>query len=323
MPGSPDGGALHGQGGTRPDWTQLPVSVRKAIEAGIRGRIAAAHSQSTGFSPGVAARVVLDDGRRIFVKAAGPDPNPQAPAFHRQEARITAALPPDVPAPRLLFTHDDGEWVALVLEDVDGTSPRLPWEAAELTRVLAAMGELADGLTPSPVDAPAAPTVLGKLFGGWRELADTGAVTGLGDWARRHLSRLIDLEGRAEMGAAGTTLLHQDIRADNILLTPERVVFIDWPHAAVGAAWLDLLLMLPSVGVQGGPRPWEVFSTHRVSRNADPPSVTGIVCGLAGFYLARSVRPAPPGVPNVRAFQRAQAEEALAWLQVRTGTVWR
>lgn len=97
-----------------------------------------------------------------------------------------------------LFTCDDGEWVALVYEDVDGASPRLPWEAAELTRVLAAMGDLADGLTPSPVDAPAAPATLGNLFGGWRELAYTGAGTGLGDWALSHLSRLIDMEDGAE-----------------------------------------------------------------------------------------------------------------------------
>jgi RIO-like serine/threonine protein kinase len=31
--------------------------------------------------------------------------------------------------------------------------------------------------------------------------------------------------------AAGTTLLHADIRADNVLLTGGGVVVVDWPHA--------------------------------------------------------------------------------------------
>ena len=32
-----------------------------------------------------------------------------------------------------------------------------------------------------------------------------------------------------------------DIRADNILLTQDRVVFVDWPWACIAAPWFDLL----------------------------------------------------------------------------------
>lgn len=40
----------------------------------------------------------------------------------------------------------------------------------------------------------------------------------------------------------GPTLLHSDLRADNLLLTPTRVVAVDWPWASVGAAWAGFLV---------------------------------------------------------------------------------
>jgi hypothetical protein len=55
-------------------------------------------------------------------------------------------------------------------------------------------------------------------------------------WAWAHLDRLAELEARWSQAAAGATLLHGDLRADNLLLTPSRVVLVDWPHACVGAA---------------------------------------------------------------------------------------
>jgi aminoglycoside phosphotransferase (APT) family kinase protein len=49
-----------------------------------------------------------------------------------------------------------------------------------------------------------------------------------------------------------TPLLHADIRADNILLTRQRAMVVDWPWAR-GAAFTDLVLFAPSVALQGGP----------------------------------------------------------------------
>ena len=90
---------------------------------------------------------------------------------------------------------------------------------------------------------------------------------------------------------------------------------VDWPHACVGAAWLDLLLLLPSVAMQGGPPPWEVFEVHRLVRDAPPDAVMPVVAALAGFFVHRSTLPPPPGLSTLREFQRGQGIEALAWLR--------
>lgn len=59
-------------------------------------------TQPGGFSPGVAARLLLTDGSRAFVKAVSPDQNGDTPTLHRREAVVAAALPSGVPVPKLL-----------------------------------------------------------------------------------------------------------------------------------------------------------------------------------------------------------------------------
>jgi aminoglycoside phosphotransferase (APT) family kinase protein len=300
--------------GARLPWESLPPEVRGAVERELGSRVARAVTQPGGFSPGVAARLELQDGRRVFVKAVGPEPNPDSPELHRREALVAAALPPATPAPQFLFAHDEEGWVALVFEHVEGREPELPWREDELERVLAAVTDLAEALTPPPLEATPAAEALDDLLHGWRTLAAEGAA-GIDPWAAEQLAELAALEARWPEAAAGSTLLHCDVRADNILLTPNRVVFVDWPHVCVGAEWLDLLLFLPSVAMQGGPPPWEVFEAHPLGREAPPERVLPLVAALAGFFVQRAALPPPPGLPTLREFQRAQGVETLAWLR--------
>jgi aminoglycoside phosphotransferase (APT) family kinase protein len=125
------------------------------------------------------------------------------------------------------------------------------------------------------------------------------------------------METRSTLGSGGSTLLHLDLRADNILLTPDRVLAVDWPWASVGAPWIDLLLMLPSVSMQGGPPPWEIFDAHPLAQGADPAAVTRVLAGLSGFFLYASTLPPSPGLDPVRPFQLVQGQHALGWLRRR------
>lgn len=245
--------------------------------------------------------------------------------MHRREARIAAALPATVPTPRFLDSYDNGDWVALIFEDIDGTTPRTPWQPSELDRVLVAVGELSSGLTPAPIEVEPVGEVLPNVFLGWKRLAmrvESGQddLRDIDPWVQRHLTELVAMEAEApHAAAAGKTLLHADLRADNILLTRSRVYFVDWPWASRGAAWADLLFMLPSVAMQGGPKPWEVFDGHPLARKAPAGAVTAVVAAVAGFMIQGSRLPPPPGLPTVRAFQRDQGVPALEWLKRRTG----
>src|SRR3954471_15188086 len=135
----------------RMQFADMPDPVRRAIETELGAPVVSAQSHAGGFSPGVAATLTLANGHRAFLKAACADPNPQTPDIHRQEAVIAAAMPRNAPVPAFQFAYDDGEWIALVFENVDGAPPAEPWEPDELTRVLLAVHDLARSLTPSPV----------------------------------------------------------------------------------------------------------------------------------------------------------------------------
>src|SRR3954469_13549991 len=109
--------------GVRLPYEKMPVPVRDWVERVLGSAVVSAATQPGGFSPGVAARLVTAAGRRAFVKAVSAEANPDSPDMHRREARITTALPVEAPVPQLLASYDDGTWVALLLQDIEGRHP--------------------------------------------------------------------------------------------------------------------------------------------------------------------------------------------------------
>jgi Phosphotransferase enzyme family len=301
-------------------WAQVPEPVQ-AWAAGVGGGVpAAVRDLHGGFSPGAAARLDCP-GRALFVKAVGAELNQESPLMHRREAIVSAALPAAPLFPRLVDSYDDGAWVGLAFEAVDGRPPRHPWEPRELASVLQALGAMHEALTPSPVLRLEPAAVYWRtLFDGWAGLAAMAEPPGpLDPWARAHLPRLAELEATWPAASGGTTLVHGDIRSDNVLVTTDGVVFVDWPHASIGTPVIDLIGWAPSVVLEGGPQPEALLAAHRPTRDADPAVVTALLAAVCGFFVSRSLRPPPPGLPTVRAFQGAQGEVALAWLRRRTG----
>src|SRR5579859_4838505 len=232
--------------GTRLSWEELPLRVRQAIEERLGAHVVETQTHEGGFSPGLAATVRSSTGHSIFVKASSPAFNPLTPDVHRKEARIAAALPLHAPVSRLLWMHDEGEsgWVVLAFAHIDGHLPAVPWELEELQRVVAAIVEMHAALTPCPIELPSAGERIRSPLSGWHAL--DGDEPGLDGWSRRHLDALKALERAAPEAASGDTLIHMDLRADNIVLTEDRVVIVDWPAAAVGAPWVDMLTMAPA-----------------------------------------------------------------------------
>ena len=301
-------------------WAQVPGGVRAWAEGVGGGPPSSVRDVAGGFSPGATAVLVCPRGA-VFVKAVGAALNPDSPDFHRREAVVSAALPEAPPFPRLLDVYDDGDWVALAFEAVDGRPPAHPCDPVELDAAADGLNELHALVTPNPVAvAPPAAERLGGLFGGWSAMAVSVEVPdGLDPWARRHLDDLADLEARWPEAVAGTTLLHSDVRSDNLLVTTDCVVFVDWPHACVGAPVFDLVAWAPSVVLEGGPEPEELLVRHAPSRAADPAAVAALVAAFSGFLVSHAQRPAPPGLPTLRSFQAAQGGVALRWLQRLTG----
>lgn len=291
--------------------------MRAAIEERLGGTVVDAVTQRGGFSPGLAARVRTADGRRAFVKAVSETANPDSPRMHRREAKIVAALPAEVPVPRLLWSHDADGWVALGFEDVEGRMPSQPWRDHELRLIAEALSRLHEQLTPSPIESRSVSDAIASALNGWAILAKKPDPR-LDGWSLRNLDRLAELESLAPELAAGETLIQFDVRADNILIADDRVYFVDWPHARIGAPFVEWVAFAPSVAMQGGPQPEELMAMANLKGVSDE-AIDAVLSSLTGYFFRQSFQPPPPGLPTIRAFQAAQGEIALRWLRERTG----
>lgn len=305
------------RGPTRIRWVDLPEAVRSAAVGELGTDVAAEISVTGGFSPGVASRLTLQDGRRVFVKAISAERNSRSPELYRREIAVMSALPSSAPAPRLQWSYDDGEWVLLVLDDIDGRMPEQPWQAEELVLVMLALERLSASLTPAPFPAESIVDDLAENYRSWSVISgDAAFVDRLPAWARSNLPRLLELESGWAAAARGTTLLHADLRADNLLIIADGdVVVVDWPYAVTGAAWVDAVLFLPSVtGTVDLEEIWRGFSPARA---AHPDAVNAVLAAVAGDFIYQSMLPDPPNIPTLRPHQREKGLAALNWLRSR------
>jgi aminoglycoside phosphotransferase (APT) family kinase protein len=299
----------------RLSWWHVSEQVRSAVNASLGSDIEEAVTQEGGFSPGAAVRVRTTSGRRAFVEALSEDRHSPSLALYRTEAEVMPRLPRELPVPRLLDVYDDGSWVALIYEDVEGRHPEVPWKASERDRVAVAIADLASALDPSPwTESPRFEEVNAGFMKAWWTFSDS-PPSGLDPAVLRMLDRLtaVDL---AEV-VRGEALLHNDIRSDNILLTPDgRVVFIDWGMPCKGAVWQDLMMFaFPSAAE--GVDPEFLVRSHPLTRDVAETSIDIVVA--AGYAAGRMLaeRPVDPAMPAGNAYHVACAEASLRWLERR------
>lgn len=299
--------------GVRLRWAQLPDHLRGWVGDVLGSPVVQARSQPGGFSPGTADRVVTAEGRRAFVKAVGEEQNPDSPGLHRREVEVLRTLAAtDVGVPRLLGTYDDGGWVALVVEDVEGRHPGGPWTDAQLAAALETLAAVAG--VPAPQEWPGLEEELAAEMARWARVAEEPPAD-LDPWLAARLADLHALSLRTLPRLAGGSVAHTDVRADNLLVEPAGTVrLVDWPWACRGAAWADAAMLLVDVRRDGDldVRP-HLPALHALG--AADEDVLGLVAGLTGFCTDASRRPPAPGLPTLRRFQAEQARAGTRLLQ--------
>ena len=134
-----------------------------------------ADSAGAGFTPGFASTLTCEDGSRHFVKAASKKAQAPFADAYCEEVRKLRALPPDLPVPRLRWSHEDDLWVLLELQHVEGTNPSRPWRPADLDRCLDTLELLAARLSPPPLALAPLAEELAECLGCWDRLLRRGS----------------------------------------------------------------------------------------------------------------------------------------------------
>ena len=84
------------------------------------------------------------------------------------------------------------------------------------------------------------------------------------------------------------------------------------------APWFDALSVLIDARVSDPSCNTEtMLQEHGVFADSEPKQVNAVLAGLAGYFVDSARRPPPPGLPTLRAFQRAEGNACLAWLRER------
>lgn len=306
--------------GVRIGYDDIPGAVRDWVERTCGSIVVGAATQRGGMSPGCAARLLFADGSRAFAKAVGSEPNPLTPGLFRHEARVLAALPAVPWRATLRASYDDGDWVALLLDDVAGRHP--DWAAADdVAAVLATVERQTRELTPAParLETGSAREVALR----WSETFDTAAPSDLEvlpTWVRRSAALAHDLLSPLPDLLDGETLCHWDVRNDNLLIRPDgSVVTVDWGVARRGPVWGDTV----AFAVEWADS--EVFdsivASAATTRDLPAELATAFLLGI-GIHLTLMARqPAPPGLPTLPEFRRREGARFLEGAHRRLGLI--
>ncbi|MEU2115120.1 hypothetical protein ABZ567_05575 [Streptomyces sp. NPDC016459] len=259
-------------------WDDLPLALRERLTDQLSAT-GPAVPVAGGFTPGVRVRVPQEDDRAAFVKAI-PIGDPLV-AMYRTEGATNRALPPGA-GPRLLAEVDEHGWFVLVFEHIEGRHPDLSPGSPDLGLVLDAVAALHAPLTPCPYpDAP--------------ELTDHPVV-----------AQAAEYHGAMK----GDTLLHCDIRADNLLVSKD-VRLVDWALVHRGAAWLDVALLVPQLILAGHTSENAEKHATRIPAYRDAPgnAITAFASSITTYWAQR----AGQGVPELRQYRERAVAAGRAW----------
>ncbi|MCP3422031.1 aminoglycoside phosphotransferase family protein [Nocardioides pinisoli] len=306
--------------GVRLTYDAVPAAVRTWVDEQLGSPVVGTAEQVGGMSPGCATRVTCADGTRAFVKAVGAELNPDTPDLFRREIGVLRHIGEHELWARLLASYDDGAWVALLIEDVEGRHPDFT-DPAELDAVLSGVDRLADVLqhrdVPPSVDLVDVAAVLGKWADSLSSLAEAPDATPVPRWLR---SDPDDWAGvlRRQAGLPMPHVAHWDVRVDNLLRRPSgEVVFLDWGAAARGPAWGDPLL----ARLERVDDPW--FDASAAScpalAEAGEQVVTAVLAGLGAHLAVRSVVAVDVNLPTLNDFRIRESRRMLEAVARRSG----
>jgi aminoglycoside phosphotransferase (APT) family kinase protein len=303
----------HGETARRLDWMLLPPMVRRLVEDRFGTTVVDAVSSGAGYTPGLASVLTGADGRRVFLKAASKKAQRPFADAYREEIHKLRSLPAGLPVPHLLWSHEDDLWVLLALEYVEGHHPARPWQRDQLDASLDTLEMIAQTLTPPPMTLRSFGEDFADFLGGWDHVRATSP-----EWP--HLEEAAELATGFAAVTAGNTLVHTDIRDDNLIVGPDRVYVCDWNWPVVGAAWIDTVCLLMTAHGDGVDAD-AVLAERRLTRTVDPTHIDSVLALFCGYFLQRRDEPAPHSSPWLRVHQSWSAEVTWDWLARRRGWV--
>jgi hypothetical protein len=262
---------------------------------------------------------------RSIVRAVGPE-SPLTQDRMAAEAISVAALPDDIPnLPREWFVDEvlpgAGRWVVLGYRNEPIRPPHDPWDDEDLAAAVELAIQIGSG--EAPADLPDVLDLIDSQAWATISAMRPPGLSAFTPWLSDKIDHLAEIASFAGEAMDGKNLVHGALRRESILITDHgwdatSAHAVDWFMPSRGASFIDFVLLLPYLRVDGAPPPEVVMDRHPLP-DVDPDALTCAITVTAGALVLDSMRPPQPGLPHGRAVQREVAHAALEWLRTRLG----
>lgn len=280
-----------------PPAPDIEDSLAVRVQALLGERLLAAQPERGGYSSAQRWLVTGRDGRTAFAKIGV---TPASAKSLRQEASVYELLA--LPCmPEVYGWDDDASPPILLLSDLSRNEWPPPWTADKVDRVLEVIDSVhsADGSLPEYAEVQdASDDWWGRVAARPEAFLRLNVVAS--DWFHRNVDALA--QSARTVSCAGSSVTHFDLRSDNVCFSSTRTYLVDWSHACLGNASLDLGLFLPGLAAEGGPHPGVIL-----------PADAAVASWVAGCFAWHASKPHIPTAPGVRTMQLRHLESALPW----------
>jgi hypothetical protein len=278
-----------------------------------------------GYAPSATFRMVLADGRPAFFKGVNASSNDYMRGALPREEHVYRELDRYIRpwAPAFLGSFKRLDWHVLLLEDV-GAQTMPPWSPAKARRSARSFAKFHASTHGRSLPRWLSRTEHHEFAGLWRSLSASGELAKTAALARRRsdearewldvaLPLLRENAERLLRLRPPHSLLQGDTRSDNTRLRGELLRMFDWNFASVGPHELDAAAFAEVTETEGGPSAERILGWYGEVLPLRDSHLDASIAGIAGYFADKAWRPPIPGVPRVRAFQRAQLKVSLAW----------
>lgn len=310
----------------KPPWRSVPAEVRRQVEEMLGAGVARAMRVWGGYGPTPTYRLRLTDGRRAFFKGTYQASNEfMHDALDREERiylEIGDAIRPW--APELLGIVRLDDWHILLLEDL-GPKSAPPWTPGLTRHVAQAFaGFHRANLGQSwPEWLLASRTSVGQLT--WERVAlasdDMRLIAAFAReqrqaahvWLKAAQPLLEQLLAPCAALPGPATLVHHDLRSDNLRFVQGRLRMFDWPSSSVERHEWDLVGLAQSITVDGGVLPEQTIAWYSEHMGTDTTALDAVISWYLAFFAHAAYLDDLPGLPRLRRFQRQQLRIMLCW----------
>lgn len=311
----------------KPSFDIMPPEMRQKIENRLSGEITSGEVVYGSLSSSAGYVLTFDSGLKVFAKGSHPEEMSHGTLHIRTEIRTYEYVPVlKETSPRLYSWVSDnnedgwtlGLWSFIAQHDTAQFSDRA-------SEVMALVAQVHAAVVPEGI-LPAAQThnYIGAFLADekkWRRIEGEASrrtkflnlfedPTAAQDWLARNITALIALQSDAGVRSFAQSLIHGDLRTDNILLGKDRSWLVDWPNACIGPRVFDLVMLfthLESLGYAEAESFLPLYDAASGTRFAtsDIDEVAAMAGSMAGYFADQAYRSVPEKLPRLRWMQKS------------------